>query len=131
MSVPASPTTNTHERCVKIKVDVERLFITGDNYDDASSLCTTTSAADISASTYAAYTGICSVDMDWEYRKYSVTTGWRIVSGQTNNPGLQDFAAVEVDFAEFTKAAETYSGALSGLTIAGTALFTAVFAMNF
>ena len=113
-------------------MNVERKFITGDNYDSAGdNLCTASGAADIASGTYAGYLGNCSVDMDWAYRKYSVTTGWRIVTGQTNNPGLQDFAAVEVDFANFTKAAETYSAALSGLTIAGTALFTAVFAMNF
>ena len=95
--------------------------------------CTALNSAgvDIAADTYVAYAGECSLDMDWAYRKYSVTTGWRIVSGQTNNPGLQDFAAVEVDFSNFTKAAETYAGALGGLTIAGTALFTAVLAMNF
>jgi hypothetical protein len=47
----------TEQRCVRIQVSGTRKFLTGDN-----------SGSDI--------TGAESVDIDWGYRPYSVSTGW-------------------------------------------------------
>jgi len=46
------------------------------------------------------------VDLDWNYRAYSVSTGWTILSAptaQTSKPGKQDFPSKTVDFSVFIK----------------------------
>lgn len=96
---------------------MERLFKTGDNNSNNAGI-------DIATPTNA-------YDIDWDLQKYSVTTGWRIPAAATTAPASQDFPAVNVDFGRFIMAPETYNSAVSGLTVAGTVLATAVLAMAF
>lgn len=70
-------------------------------------------------------------DFNLNYRKFQVTTGWRIPSTAAASPGLQDFAGVKVDFSAFERAAETYTGALYGLAMAGSAAAIGALAMSF
>ena len=70
-------------------------------------------------------------DINLNYRKFQVTTGWRIPSTASASPGLQDFAGVKVDFSAFERAAETYTGALYGLAMAGSAAAIGALAMSF
>ena len=65
-----------HTRCVRIKMTMERLFQTGDNTG-------TPPPAD----------GTQSRDVDFAYRKFSISAGWAIKSLEANNPGKEDFAA--------------------------------------
>ena len=101
------------ERCVRAGFKVQRLFQTNDNGSG------TLTAAN-------------SVDIDFEFRKYSITTGWLIpTSGATQVPGKQDFAAVSVDWGAFLRAPETYSAAVQNLSLAGSAIVTAIIATAF
>ena len=88
----AAADTNTYERCVKVKFTTIRKMLTGDNKPAA----TTDPEAKDGKKTY---------DIDWEFRTYAITTGWRIDKDQATNPGSQDFAAKTVDFYEFFRAA--------------------------
>jgi len=75
--------------------------------------------------------GTGSVDIDFAYRKYSVTTGWEIITANANAPGKQDFPAINIDFSTFLRVPETYSSALYGLQIAGSAIAIAVLSVAF
>ena len=111
--------TTYAERCVKMAIKGERLFKT----------------AETGALGAGPMTELNTADIDLEYRKYSVTTGWLIpetVTAATVEPGLIFFDPVEVDFAIFQAESVKYEGAVNGLAIAGTAgLVAAVLAMSF
>ena len=114
----AVATTTYAERCVKMYIKGERLFKTAET-------------AAITPPMVVANTA----DIDLDYRKYSVTTGWKIpntVATATAEPGLVFFDPVEVDFAIFQNDIVLYEGAVNGIAIAGTAgLVAAVLAMSF
>ena len=105
----AGASTTNHQRCVRLSATVKRFFHTGKNST------TNTQWADINLA----------------YRAFSVTTGWRIPNGASASPGLQDFAGVKVDFSTFERAAETYTGAIYGLAMAGSAAAVGALAMSF
>ena len=111
--------TGAKVRCVRVQYGVTRLFQTGDN--------------EVSLS--ADEDGLGAVDIDWEYRKYSVTTGWRIVQAADPTadayPAQQDFTAQNVDFSLFLSPQETYDNAVGGLTVAGSAIFAGILAFAF
>lgn len=69
--------------------------------------------------------------MNLEYRKYSVTTGWRLPTAAANAPAKQDFAAIDVDFSRFKRAPETYSSALYKLQLATTAIVSGIAVLAF
>jgi len=75
-------------------------------------------------------------DIDLTYRKYSITTGWELPSSTatappTDAPGKIEFDAVEVDFANFTRAAAVYESGVQGYAIAGAGMLAAICAMSF
>jgi len=74
-----------------------------------------------------------SYDIDWEFRAYFATAGWRIPTSAAAVPGLQDFNGIEVDFGRFLAAPEyyTYLSAINGLSLASAALVSAVLATAF
>ena len=98
-----------HQRCVRLEASAKRNFKTGAN--------TTTNTQ--------------WADIDLAYRTYQVTTGWRIPNAASAAPGKQDFVGVKVDFGAFGRAAETYTGALYGLAMAGSAAAIGALAMAF
>ena len=109
LTIASSPVT-THQRCVRLRASAQRNMHTGVN--------------DSSDNTKWA-------DINLNYRKFQVTTGWRIPSTAAASPGLQDFAGVKVDFSAFERAAQTYTGALYGLAMAGSAAAIGALAMSF
>lgn len=104
-------TMGTIKKCQRLSISTDRLWTTADNtYVDAA-------------------TSLKIVDMNLQYRKYSVTTGWRIPAAAANAPAKQDFAAVNVDFSSFLRSAETYSAALYKLQLAGSAVVGVIAAL--
>jgi len=109
-STSPAGTSLTDSKCVRIKATGKRFFQTGDN---------------------ALTDGTGSVDIDFAYREYSVSTGWEIVAANANAPGKQDFAAKNIDFSTFLRVPATYSSALYGLQVAGSAIAIAVLSIAF
>ena len=93
---------------------MKRLFETGDN--------TVTTGGNPTQDTAA--------DFDFEYRKYSLTSGWTL-GAATDIPGKQDFAAVTVDFGAFLRAPETYTGAMDSIKMAGGVIMAGLVSMMF
>lgn len=101
-------TTAKFQKCVRIESTITRPFKTTDH--DL-----------VGAANFASED---SVDIDLEYRKYAISAGWAYTGTggtaiATEAPGLQNFAAIEVDFGLFLEAPVTYTGALYGLQVAG------------
>ena len=110
--------SDTTERCVNIKFQLERLFKTNDNGNGV--------VANLAEGT--------SYDIDFGFRNYAVTAGWRIPeNASAGAPALMDFASTDVDFSRFLRAPELYykTGALSGLSYVGSALAAVIFATTF
>ena len=90
-----------HERCVRVKFEAERLFQTTDNSGNAEET---------------------AHDIDWEYRTYAVSTGWRIIATTGDPPAIQDFSQISVDFDKFRETQELYTAAVSSLTFAASTI---------
>lgn len=109
-----SSTTTYAERCVKMQIIGKRQFITNDNTDPA----------DITN----------THDVDLAYRKYSMTTGWEwqvALTPATTEPGKINFDPMEVDFGRFITAQTLYTGAINGMTLAGTGLVATILSLLF
>ena len=112
----ASATTTFAERCTRMQVKMDRLFITGDNPATPAS------------------SGNDSYDIDLDYRKYSMTTGWlwqKAAADESTAPGLIHFDPIEVDFDIFRNAEVTYTGAMDGFIYTGAGIVAGVLAMTF
>ena len=108
-------TTTYAERCVKMQIIGKRLFLTTDN--DPSSVDATNTH-----------------DIDLAYRKYSMTTGWEwqvATTPATTEPGKINFDPMEVDFGRFITAQTLYTGAINGMTLAGTGLVATILSLLF
>ena len=97
----------------------KRYFITNDNNSGDAAVPATT------ANTF---------DIDLAYRKYSMTTGWEWQVGTTpatTEPGKINFDPLEVDFGRFITAQTLYTGAINGMTLAGTGLVATILSLLF
>ena len=107
-------TTTFYQRCVKMQIIGKRLFLTTDNTDPADATNTH--------------------DIDLAYRKYSMTTGWEwqvATTPATTEPGKINFDPMEVDFGRFIAAQTLYTGAINGMTLAGTGLVATILSLLF